>query len=1405
MPPETPRTEKRRRTRLQWTALIAGAVVGGLIALVVLVLLAGRFAVLSPAGRDLVVGFVAGKNLGDYGAINVEGLSGDLWDDFTLARVTITDSEGVWLEATNVRVDWSYWPLIMRRFHASEIEAERIRVIRRPIVEASDDTPGGGMPISINIDRFAADIHLEEDFSQEYGRWTLNAAADIPRRGAKSAEITAFSLTRRGDFLRAAVGWGETLDQLRVNALAQEAQGGPLAGALGYSPNEPFQAFARLNQDGVNARVQTGDFTPLTLRGQFSPGQTRVSGLMDFSGSDLLAPFIERIGRTARFGLATVPDPRREDFEAMAWDLRAENFTSQAQGYIRMSDQSAPDGIRLNVATPSLSRLAGADLAGASAYAGVFRGDGSAWSLNGAVSVRGLNAASYEAQRLSGPLNVRVQDGRMDLNGALAVQGGSRAGLIGGLLGASPRFSFESRRTPDGAFLLQDVDLRGQGLVVEGSGDRALNGGLRFNGRAEITNAGLIQPGARGAFGGPIRAAQARPGAPWTFTFDGRGRGLASGMEELDRLLGATPRLQAAASFNDGRVEINRAELTGAAGRAGARGLIEGAGGVRLALDWNAQGPFGVGPVELDGAMSGGGAVTGTLSQPRADLTAAFAEITAGPLTLTQADLILSFRRGANASDGRVTLTAGSNYGPARASGDFFLADGGVRLSGVDLNAGGLTAQGDVALVNGAPASADLAFTARQGAFLASGEADGRVRLTEGAGAETAVLDVTGRNIRFAGSTYLIRTFDLQGRGSLNRLPFTLNADVAGDTPVQFAGSGVYSRAEAAQSVTLSGEGRVREIAFATRSPAVVALAGDGRVVRVDLGVGGGVLVGELRQDSTAALIEANLTRVDLGSISPDIRGSVTGQVSLRGAGDDLSGSANLSMAGLRSVDAGDGLAVDGTLEARLAGDVLRLNASATDQSAVQASASLTLPVETSAAPLRLAINRTQSMTGELSLQGQIQPIWDLFMGGEQRLAGQVNAQAAIAGSINQPRITGQLDVRQGAFRDTTSGVRLEALTLAARFDGESAQVQTFTANDGSGGTVSGSGRMNLSEGSASSFTLNLNDFRLIDNEIATADASGPITVTRAADGNIQLMGRLDIDEAEIAANPVSGSGIVRMDVIEVNRPGGDPMSNGQDDPGAERTGPAINLDINLRSPNGHVWVRGRGLNVEMTVNARVRGSLASPELSGTASVVRGDYEFAGKRFVFDERGSVTLSTDPSRIRLDLRAVREDPTLTAEVVVGGTAASPEITLTSTPQLPQDEILSQVLFGRSASQLSALEAAQLASGVASLAGGGGFDVLGNLRQFAGLDRLSFGGDASALTVAGGRYLTDNVYFEVIGGGEGGGAVQVEWQVRRNVAVTSRFEGDGDTRLAVRWRNQTRQPGTGRRDRRPNTSE
>ena len=1396
--PDTPaETAKKKRTRLQALAFFGGLAAAILAVLVLIVAFGGRMYLLSDSGRGLVTSFVAGKKLGRYGRINVEGVRGDLFDDFTIDRVTVTDASGVWLEARKVRVDWDWWPLMARKFHATEVEAEVIRLIRRPEVEPSVEPPGP-QPLSVQIDRFGADVELLEGFSREYGRWRLTGEANAPRRGSKTAIVNAASNSRPGDFLRLNATIGDSLADLRVNLRAHEAQGGPLAGALGYSPDRPFAATAIVNGELIDAVVRTGDVVPLVIKGRYGPERSRVSGFVDFSGSDLLAPFAARIGRTARFGFATSSDSDNDGHIGVGWRLIAENLDSSASGDIRVSDQSSPEGVTLDVSTRSLTRLVGRSAGGPAAYRGVFRGDAKSWRLDGSIDLIAADAASYRAQRIRGPLNLRMRLGRLDLDGDLRAAGGSGAGIVGGLLGAAPRLKFQAARQADGAILLQRLDLTGEALTVTGSGGRTLLGALGFRGRAEITDASRLRRGARGSFGGPITAAMARTGDPWRLTFDGRGRRLSMGMDELDRLLGPTPRLQLTGALDDGRIAIERAQLTGAQGSAGARGLIEGDGRLRLALDWNARGPFGIGPVAIDGAMTGRGALTGTLAEPRADLTAAFGSVNAGALALTDVDMVLSFRRGADASDGRIAVTAGSNYGPARASGNFFLGGDRIRLTDVDMDAGGVAAQGAIALSNRFPSSADLTFTARPGAFLASGTADGRIRLTEGAGSETAILEVTGRNVRLAGSTWVIRTLDLNGRGTLERLPFTLKADVGGATPISFDGNGVYSRTGPSQSVVLEGSGRVREIAFVTRNPMVIALSGDGRVARVDLGIGGGVLLGELRQDSRAAIIEANLTSVDLGTLIQDMRGRVTGRLSLRGAGEDLSGSANVTLEDIRSVDAPRGLAVDGVVNALLVNNTLRIQANAADGDAVRAVADITLPVEASAAPLRLAIVRNRDMSGEISIQGQIQPIWDLLAGGERSLSGQVNARATLAGSLAKPRLNGRLDLEGGAFRDSATGVRLQDITLASRFDDTIGVVEQFSAVDGTGGSVTGNGRLGLTQGSGSSFQLLLNRFRIIDNDSAEAKASGPLTVTRGTDGNITLSGRMDIDEARIEANPPGSTGIVRMDVVEINKPGGDIPEADQN----QQRGLQFGLDIALQSPGGDVRVVGRGLNVEMNVDARVTGTISRPVLTGTARVVRGDYDFAGKRFVFDERGTVSLSTNPELIRLNLTATREDPALTATIRVTGTAARPEILLTSTPALPQDEILSQVLFGRSASQLSAFEAAQLASGVAALAGGGGFDVIGNLRELAGLDRLSFGGEASGLTVAGGRYISDDVYLEIIGGGENGAAVNVEWQVRRNLTVSSKFGGQGDASLSIRWRRQSREPGAGREDRRPN---
>jgi translocation and assembly module TamB len=427
-------------------------------------------------------------------------------------------------------------------------------------------------------------------------------------------------------------------------------------------------------------------------------------------------------------------------------------------------------------------------------------------------------------------------------------------------------------------------------------------------------------------------------------------------------------------------------------------------------------------------------------------------------------------------------------------------------------------------------------------------------------------------------------------------------------------------------------------------------------------------------------------------------------------------------------------------------------------------------------------------MRGHFFADGEVRPLWDLLVGGERSLSGRVQTEGVLAGTLAEPQATGQVAVANGRFDDGGTGLSLRNVAIKADFARSAVDVTQASGVDGHGGSVSGAGRISLERDGVSSFRLDLHSFRLIDNEQATASATGQATINRAANGQVTLSGALSIDRADIAPRLPNGSSVVSMDVIEKNRPAEliatTPVAASEN--GTARGG--WGLDVSLKAP-ARIFLRGRGLNVELSLDAHVGGTTSSPDLSGTARVVRGDYDFAGKRFEFDPTSIVHLSTRPRDIRLDLSATRDDPTLTAVVKITGTAAKPEIAFTSTPSLPSDEVLSQVLFGASASQLSPLEAAQLASAVSALASGGGLDVIGNLRAFAGLDRLAVGGGDQAtggVTVSGGKYITDKVYLELTGGGREGPTAQVEWRVRRQLSILSRLGGQAGARLAVRWR-------------------
>jgi translocation and assembly module TamB len=231
-----------------------------------------------------------------------------------------------------------------------------------------------------------------------------------------------------------------------------------------------------------------------------------------------------------------------------------------------------------------------------------------------------------------------------------------------------------------------------------------------------------------------------------------------------------------------------------------------------------------------------------------------------------------------------------------------------------------------------------------------------------------------------------------------------------------------------------------------------------------------------------------------------------------------------------------------------------------------------------------------------------------------------------------------------------------------------------------------------------------------------------------------------------------------------------------------------VGLDVTVTIPN-RLFVRGNGLETEWQGELNVTGTADQPVVRGQISTVRGQVSVLNRVFTIEE-GVVSFDggreIDPG---LSVRADASGEDITATVIVSGSASEPEIELASDPPLPQDAILSRLLFGKDPADLGTLEAAQLATALAQLTGGGlaGGGFMERVRNLIGVDVLRLGGADGETAVSAGTYLSQDVFVGVEQGTTAeSGAVRMELGVTDNISVESNVDAAGDTNVGIQFK-------------------
>jgi translocation and assembly module TamB len=223
-----------------------------------------------------------------------------------------------------------------------------------------------------------------------------------------------------------------------------------------------------------------------------------------------------------------------------------------------------------------------------------------------------------------------------------------------------------------------------------------------------------------------------------------------------------------------------------------------------------------------------------------------------------------------------------------------------------------------------------------------------------------------------------------------------------------------------------------------------------------------------------------------------------------------------------------------------------------------------------------------------------------------------------------------------------------------------------------------------------------------------------------------------------------------------------------------------------------NVWVRGAGTAIELsgalTITKELRESFV---LSGTVETVRGFASFYGRRFTL-ERGRVTFtgSVELNPV-LDVVVTHAVSDYVVSINVSGRVQSPQLVLTSTPDLPQADIVTLLVVGKTSDRLTESERTGLSGHAQQIVGNVAASELEQLlAKPLGFDMVDIqtGDRLENSRVSVGRYVTQDIFltFEQRLGDEKGNKVGVEYSINRHLKVKVSGNNTGDLALDVLWR-------------------
>jgi len=1338
----------------------------------VLIALFLRSWISSETGRDFVISQIDGREVAGYGRLSIRKLEGDPLSDFSVGSIEIRDASGVWLSAEAAHLSWSPLQLLSRTVDLKALSVAEVKVLRRPVREPQPETDS--KPWEVRLGKATIDrLFLAEGVAGPESASAITARFLNARDRSIDAQLQISPLEGAGDRIDARI-LRDRSSEFNLELEGVAPAGGVFAHLLGLpegaSAVVSATAAGNLDNGRGEARLTVDGSDKLFASGKIEDGTVDASLRVDAGALPIRADVATFLGPKAEADLTATFEKNTLTF----------NLVSRlAAGTIDLAGKSRADRIELTEparVTANLAALAPFwDAPRLVQLDGTLEQIGAGLRYTGETRLEVRPDAGLPFEAVAGPLTVSLEGGRIPFTADVTVYKVlARNAEASRILGEEVRvsgngvFDFATRRLLVDAAEITHKTGNAQLLGEAGFADSTLN----VSGKLTQSIAALP-----GGFGGTASGFVQAKGDLRDFDL-GLNLNLASLTTSFDDLKplvdgGGTARGMLRIRPEAGDIRRLDFRLTGLEGQA--TGRIYGPGSPDLRVTAQQLKTLEVSGSEVDlGAVAvrvtrlGGGMLVDASSEGGRALVsgrsvsdlAAVAEI-----YIEDGDL-----------SGPVTLTGRSDGQASAAS--FVLDRRGetTRFNTIEGRLGSIEFSGSAALIDGGSLEADL--DAEAGAFQIGGLTFGSLSLKGSGGRK-------GESPFDVGATFEARDIQITEDLSIDAVTGTLTTVAEGyrfegrmtDTQVRANSDlgfyGLVALADGPPSGQLSLSGTLLGIAIASREEIEWSL-GPAPTLDADVSLLGGRLQARLRPGNETTSSSLSMQNLSIAPVLaalgyPAIDAVISGRANGRLYGDAPEGvmelSANSAVSGLNT-------RIDLKLNGRLDSRALSLTAQSTYGPDLKANAAGRLPVIASADGI-VQFDQERPIEALIDVNGDLESVRLIALAYGHDVGGKLSSRTELLGTLAEPRIKSDTKVTRGIYEYGATGMGLKDLDVDASYD---AGVLTVTGRGAGaeGGTLEMNGRLAEAE---SGVSVKFNRILIYDRLGDFARITGDAKLTEEETDRV-LTGALAINEARFNIDNFSNNSIRTLNVRWTT-----------DDPDTLREtllDKPIRLALDVTAPRG-VIVRGRGLGSDWGVNLDVTGRPDNILLNGRATLVRGSLELAQRPFEF-ETGQITFDGPVDTARMAISATREVDGFSVRADVGGAPARPTIELTSTPSLPQDEILSRMLFGRSSVDLTALEAAELATSIARLAGQDtGLDPIGAIQSGLGVERLRFGIDNAGNTELGvGQYLGPDVYLEVTTQGAAGNSVEVEWQPRPQVSVSSETNSTGESRVSIRWK-------------------